>query len=91
VLFATLSAHLPPIQSVAAVGQVRPRFEALMSDVVNLRVARKRLARARAAEHAAQNRAAHGRSESERRLTEALREKAATDLDHHRNDTGERQ
>ena len=55
-----------------------------MGDLVNLRQARKRRDRERAATAAAENRAVHGMTRTERRKTEAEREKAARELDAHR-------
>lgn len=57
-----------------------------MSEVVNLRVARKRAER-RAARHAGDvNAAKHGLSKSERRRLEAERDQAAAHLDNHKRD-----
>ena len=55
-----------------------------MSEIINLRRARKAKARAEAAKDAAANRAAHGVSKDVRSLADARAEKAAKDLDAHR-------
>ena len=55
-----------------------------MSEIVNLRRARKAKARAEAEETAAANRARHGTPKAMRDLTKARSEKAAHALDSHR-------
>jgi hypothetical protein len=58
-----------------------------MSDIVNLRRARKAKARAAAEAEAAANRVAHGRNKVERELAKSEQETAAHKLDgHKRND-----
>ncbi len=52
-----------------------------MSEIVNLRQARKRAARAAAETEAAANRAQHGRSKAERAVTAAERESVRKILD----------
>ncbi|MFN4143994.1 DUF4169 family protein [Aestuariivirga sp.] len=52
-----------------------------MAEIVSLKLHRKRRERAAKEEKAAENRLAHGRSKTERKLTEALNEKAQKDLD----------
>ena len=60
-----------------------------MTEVVNLRTARKRAARSNAERQAAENRHAHGVSKSERTKTSADRDKASHLLDEHRIETGD--
>lgn len=55
-----------------------------MSEVVNLRSARKQAQRAAAQREADQNAARHGRSKAERLLEEAEKTRAARRLDGHR-------
>ncbi len=62
-----------------------------MGDLVNLRTARKRAKRRQAEQQAASNRLVHGRSKAERTLTQSQSDKARTDLDQHRIDTGDGQ
>ena len=61
-----------------------------MTEVVNLRMARKRAARSKAEGQAAEQRLAHGASKSERDQAAADRDKARQILDQHRIDTGDR-
>ncbi|MET0746173.1 MAG: DUF4169 family protein [Microvirga sp.] len=60
-----------------------------MSEVVNLRQARKRKARADREAKAAENRVAFGRTKAERRLTEAGNDLERRRLDLHRRDDDE--
>jgi hypothetical protein len=60
-----------------------------MTDVVNLRTARKRAARQHAEKGAAENRFAYGRPKSDRNVEAARRAKVYRDLDLHRTKTGE--
>jgi hypothetical protein len=60
-----------------------------MTEVVNLRAARKRAQRQQAEQEAAENRLAHGRPKAERKLDASRRLKACRDLDLHRIETGE--
>ena len=60
-----------------------------MTDVVNLRTARKRAQRQQAEKDAANNRLAHGRPKSERKVEVVRRDKASRDLDLHRIEMGE--
>jgi hypothetical protein len=62
-----------------------------MGDLVNLRTARKRAKRRQAEQQAASNRLVHGRSKAERALAQSQSDKARTDLDQHRIDTGDGQ
>ena len=62
-----------------------------MGDLVNLRTARKRAKRRQAEQQASSNRLVHGRSKAERVLTQSQSDKARTDLDQHRIDTGDGQ
>jgi Domain of unknown function (DUF4169) len=62
-----------------------------MSNVVNLRTARKRAKRRQSEQEAAQNRQAYGRSKQERTLTQAASDKAHRSLDQHRIETGDGQ
>jgi hypothetical protein len=73
--------HAPTIPATTSCG---------MTEIVNLRVARKRATREKAARSAAQNRLAHGASKVERKRTEADRESTKRTLDQHRIDTGDR-
>ena len=61
-----------------------------MTEVVNLRTARKRAARQKAEARAAENRLAHGISKRERTLAQADRDQVLQRLDHHRIETGDR-
>ena len=64
--------------------------ETLMSEIINLKHARKAKARAQADAAAANNRAAFGRTKSEKQQAKAEREAAARKLDGHKrhdNDT----
>lgn len=60
-----------------------------MSEIVNLRLARKQAKRRRAEQEAARRRLAHGRSKAEKNLERARADKAAQDLERHRRDSGE--
>lgn len=62
-----------------------------MSDVVNLRTARKRAKRLKAEQSAAANRLAHGRTKTERTLTRVRNDQVQGSLDQHRIATGDRQ
>jgi len=62
----------------------------IMTQIVNLRIARKRAARDQAARSAAKNRFAHGISEAERNRLAAARESSARLLDRHKIDAGDR-
>jgi hypothetical protein len=62
-----------------------------MSDVVNLRTARKRAKRRQAEQAAASSRLAHGRSKAERALEQSRTDKASKDLDRHRIENGDGQ
>jgi hypothetical protein len=62
-----------------------------MSDVVNLRTARKRANRLKAEQTAAANRLAHGRTKAERTQMRLRNDQAERSLDHHRIETGDRQ
>ena len=55
-----------------------------MAEIVNLRRARKQRARQDAEAQAEQNRLTFGRTRTERRATDAARDKAARELDGHR-------
>lgn len=55
-----------------------------MSEIVNLRTARKRVARAAERQAASENAARHGTSKADRRRAAAEAEKAARDLDGHK-------
>ena len=55
-----------------------------MADIVNLRMARKRKERAQKESDAAANRTLHGRPKAERRLAEALKDKAEAAHEAHR-------
>ncbi len=57
-----------------------------MSNVVNLRLARKRKERAEKEAVATENRALHGRSKAERQLDLARKQKAETFIEAHRLD-----
>jgi len=57
-----------------------------MTDIVNLKRARKARARAAAEAEAEANRLAHGRTKAEKKLTETLKETAARKLDGHKRD-----
>ena len=60
-----------------------------MSEIVNLRRARKQAARRRAEETAAASRLRHGRSKAERELAAAREAKAGRELDRHRIEPGD--
>jgi hypothetical protein len=62
-----------------------------MSEIVNLRIARKQAKRREAEQTAAANRQIHGRSKQERTAARALDEKAKRSLDGHRIETGDGQ
>jgi hypothetical protein len=62
-----------------------------MSEIVNLRTARKRAKRREAEQQAAANRHVHGRSKQELTLARAIEEKAQHSLDGHRIETGDGQ
>lgn len=55
-----------------------------MSEIINLRRARKEKARAEADARAAANRATHGRTKADKSISKARMEKAAKDLDGHK-------
>ncbi len=57
-----------------------------MSEIVNLKRARKNKARAAAEAKAAQNRVTHGRSKVEKELAKAERQNAKRKLDGHKRD-----
>ena len=57
-----------------------------MGDIVSLKLHRKRNARATKEDQAAENRARFGRAKDEHTLSEAVKEKAAKDLDAHKRD-----
>jgi len=61
-----------------------------MSDIVNLRVARKRARRQLDEQQAHAQRLAHGRPKTERELDAARREQQSRKLDGHKITTGER-
>jgi hypothetical protein len=61
-----------------------------MTEIVNLRMARKRAARSKADSHAAEQRLAHGTPKWQRDHASADRTKARRKLDQHRIDTGDR-
>jgi Domain of unknown function (DUF4169) len=63
----------------------------LMSNVVNLRTARKQAKRLKAEQKAAANRLAHGRTKADRTATQSRNDKAQLSLDLHRVETGDRQ
>jgi hypothetical protein len=60
-----------------------------MSDLINLRTARKQAKRRRAEQEAASNRLAYGRPQAERRLERSQSDKAKRDLDGHQIDSGD--
>jgi hypothetical protein len=60
-----------------------------MSEVVNLRTARKRVKRQQDERRSAENRLAYGRSKAERVLAAARDDKSSRDLDQHRIATGD--
>jgi hypothetical protein len=62
-----------------------------MSEIVNLRIARKRAVRDQAERAAADQRLAHGTSKAQRSLAQARQSKAARDHEHHRINTGDNQ
>lgn len=61
-----------------------------MTDVVNLRMARKHKARAEKAQVAAENRALHGRTKAEKQRDRIEAERAAGHVDAHRLDRADR-
>lgn len=60
-----------------------------MSNLVNLRTARKRAKRRQAEQAAASRRLVHGRSKAERALEQSRNDKAQRSLDQHRIETGD--
>lgn len=60
-----------------------------MSEIVNLRIARKRARRQQAEQTAAENRLVHGRPKDERELQRARDDKARKSLEQHRIDKGD--
>jgi hypothetical protein len=60
-----------------------------MTEIVNLRLARKRANRSKAEQHAAEQRVAHGASKSERSQAAADRDTARHTLDQHRIERGD--
>lgn len=58
-----------------------------MSEIVNLRRARKQRAREEAAAKAAANRVAHGRTKAEKTLTKAEQEAAQKHIEGHKRET----
>ena len=60
-----------------------------MSDVVNLRKARKKIERQLDERQAAANRLLHGRSKTERKVAAAREAKARRDIDQHQVETGD--
>jgi outer membrane protein TolC len=60
-----------------------------MSEIINLRVARKRADRQRSQARAATARVSHGMSKAERTLAKANIDKIRRELDEHRTETGE--
>ena len=62
-----------------------------MSDVVNLRTARKRAKRRQTEREAAENRLTYGRSKLERTSTQVANDKAHRSLDQHQIETGDGQ
>ncbi|MCA3556102.1 DUF4169 family protein [Aestuariivirga sp.] len=56
----------------------------MMGEIVSLKLHRKRKERAAKAETAAENRVQFGRGKAERKLTDALNEKAAKDISSHK-------
>jgi hypothetical protein len=61
-----------------------------MTEIVNLRIARKRAARSKAESHAAEQRLTHGTPKRERDHAAADRDRARQKLDQHRIETGDR-
>ena len=61
-----------------------------MTEIVNLRIARKRAARSKAEDRAAEQRLAHGVSKPQRDRAAAERDKARETLDQHRIEPGDR-
>ena len=61
-----------------------------MTDVVNLRMARKQKARAKKEQVAAENRAVHGRTKAEKQRDRLEAERAAGHVDGHRLDRADR-
>ncbi|MCX7348010.1 MAG: DUF4169 family protein [Alphaproteobacteria bacterium] len=55
-----------------------------MGEIVSLKLHRRRKDRAAKEEIAAENRVQFGRTKSEKKLTEALNDKAAKDIDQHK-------
>jgi hypothetical protein len=62
-----------------------------MSDLVNLRTARKRAKRRQAEQLAASHRLAHGRSKAQHAVEQSRSDKAGKALDQHRIETGDGQ
>jgi hypothetical protein len=62
-----------------------------MTDLINLRTARKQAQRRRAEQKAASNRLAYGRPKTERVLARSRSEKAERDFDGHQIDDGDAQ
>ena len=60
-----------------------------MSDVVNLRKARKKIERQLDERRAAANRLLHGRSKAERKVAAAREAKARRDIGQHQGETGD--
>jgi Domain of unknown function (DUF4169) len=60
-----------------------------MTEIINLRRARKRMMRLQDAQRAAENRLAHGRTKAERAVSKARSAKSCRDLDQHRIGRGE--
>ncbi len=90
--------HIPVARLVRARGMAGTAIEprglwdrGAMSDIVNLRTARKRAKRRRAGANAAANRLAHGRSRAEQNLERARSDKDRRSLDQHRVDRGDEQ
>ncbi len=60
-----------------------------MADIVNLRLARKQARRRQAEQEAAQQRLAHGSSKADKALQRSRNEKAESELDRHRIESGD--
>ncbi len=60
-----------------------------MTEIINLRIARKRAKREAASAEAAKRRAAYGRPKADQALDRARSEKARNDLEGHRLDKGD--
>lgn len=58
-----------------------------MSEIINLRTRRKQAARDEKRKGAAESAARHGQSKAKTRLSAAIKDKAARDLDGHRRET----